>query len=230
MKFQILTLLLLFAAGLHGTDTLFYDVTLLGVKVAAVEITDTLRDNGSREIKYRAFTVGAFDKIYDIDNHYYYYTDSAVTHMDSLRKIINQGDLHQVYTEHVHDGKIHYSTASPMESILPVHHVLSFLIYLQYHPEKLVSDAAFPFLISDEGELYHPEIRVELNHEMAQKEAYFTLYKVGGVEVLEPTDVFNWMICAGEGERMLAYSLADNRISEGIFSLSWGLKLRARRR
>lgn len=226
---KITILLLLFAVSAKGADTLFYDVTLLGIKVAGVEISDSLRADGSREILYRAFTTGAFDKIYDTDNRYYMYTDSAVTHLDSLRKVIHEHDLDQVYTEHIRNGMIYYSNASPMETILPVHHVLSFLIYFQYHPEKIVSEAAFPFLISDEGELYHPEIRVEKNTKKMQNEVYFTLFKVAGVEVLEPTDVFNWMICAGEGERMLAYSMDDNTITEGAFSLGWRLNLRAKR-
>lgn len=229
MKRITILLFLLLCGTAKAADTLYYDITMLGIKVAGVEISDSLRTDGSREILYRAFTTGAFDKIYDIENLYYFYTDSAVTHMDSLKKRIHEHDLEQVYTEHIREGMIHYSNASPMETILPVHHVLSFLIYLQYHPEKLVSEASFPFLISDEGELYHPEIRVEENMKKMQKEAYFTLYKVAGVEVLEPTDVFNWMICAGEGERMLAYSMEDNTITEGAFSLSWGLHLRAKR-
>lgn len=226
---KILFILPLFAAFLQGADTLYYDISLLGVKVAGVEIIDSLRRDASREIMYRAFTVGAFDRIYDTDNLYYFYTDSAMTHMDSLRKVIHQHDLDQVYTEHIREGKIHYPDASPMPSILPVHHVLSFLIYLQYYPEKRVSDAPFNFLLSDEGELYHPEIRVVDNAVKDQDEVYFTLYKVAGVEVLEPTDVFNWMICAGKGERMMAYSRKDNKISEGFFSLGKGLNIRAKR-
>lgn len=229
MTIKKITILLLLIATARGADTLFYDITLLGIKVAGVEISDSLRADGSREILYRAFTTGAFDKIYDTDNRYYFYTDSALTHMDSLRKVIHEHDLDQVYTEHVRKGMIHYSGASPMETILPVHHVLSFLIYFQYHPGKIFSEAPFSFLISDEGELYHPEIRVEKNPEKMQNEIYFTLYKVAGVEVLEPTDVFNWMICAGEGERMLAYSMHDNTITEGAFSLGRGLNLRAKR-
>ncbi|MDD3095848.1 MAG: hypothetical protein WC372_05920 [Candidatus Neomarinimicrobiota bacterium] len=230
MKFvKFLIVFPFFTALLQGADTLYYDISLLGIKVAGVEIIDSLRRDASREIMYRAFTVGAFDKVYDTENRYYFYTDSAMTQMDSLRKIIHEHDLEQVYTEQVRNGMIHYSNASPMESILPLHHVLSFLIYLQYHPEKRVTGAPFNFLLSDEGELYHPEVRVAYNAAKDQDEVYFTLYKVAGVEVLEPTDVFNWMICAGSGERMMAYSRKDNKISEGFFALGWGLHLRAKR-
>jgi len=226
---KIMLVLPLIAISLRGADTLYYDISLLGIKVAGVEIIDSLRKDASREIMYRAFTVGAFDKIYDTDNRYYFYSDSALTRLDSLKKVIHEHDLDQIYSEHVRNGMIHYPDASPMPNILPVQHVLSFLIYLQYYPEKRISDAPFNFLLSDEGELYHPEIRVVYNAARDQDEVYFTLYKVAGVEVLEPTDVFNWMICVGKGERMMAYSRKDNKISEGFFSLGWGLNLRAKR-
>lgn len=59
---------------------------------------------------------------------------------------------------------------------------------------------------------------------------YFSFFHVAGEEILEPTDAFNWMICAGKGARMLAYSHEDNKITEGAFSLGWGgLHLRAKR-
>ena len=84
-------------------------------------------------------------------------------------------------------------------------------------------------MITDEGDLYHPAIEVMANDKKQQNDVYFTLSHVAGKEILEPTDVFNWMICAGKGTKMLSYSYADNTITEGAFSLGWGLHLRAKR-
>ncbi|MBW6457737.1 MAG: hypothetical protein K0B52_01100 [FCB group bacterium] len=219
-----------FPAFLSAGDTLFFDVTIFGVRAAAVEITENRLPGNVNEIVYHAFTVGAFDKIYAIDNWYYYYTDTLLSRMDSLKKIIRQHDLQQEYEEHILDGTVRYTGSAEQTIATPLHHVLSFLIYLQNHPEKLETGTCFPFQISDEGDLYQPYITVYVNKAKRQREVFFSFSKTGGREILEPTDVFNWMICSGKGDRMLAYSMDDNTIVEGVFSIGWGLRLKAKRR
>ena len=224
-----LFLFILIPGSVFALDTLFFDVTLLGVRAASVEITEKRLPGNVKEILYHAFTVGPFDKIYAIDNLYYYYTDTLLTGLDSLKKKIDQHDLKQEYSEIVRDGKIHYSGSIQQRVATAVHHVLSFLIYLQHYPASLETGTCFPFQITDEGELYQAYIRVRENQIKQQKEVYFTFSKTGGRKILDPTDAFNWMICSGTGERMLAYCMNDNTISEGFFSIGWGLKLRAKR-
>jgi hypothetical protein len=230
MNKYVLFLLVLCPALATAGDTLFFDVTLLGVRAAAVEITENRLPGNVNEIVYHAFTVGAFDKIYAIDNWYYYYTDTLLNHMDSLKKVIRQHDLRQKYEEHISGGQVRYTGSIEQTVISPLHHVLSFLIYLQYYPEKMETGTCFPFQISDEGDFYQPYITVSQNEVKGQREIFFSFSKTGGREVLEPTDVFNWMICSGKGERMLAYSMDDNTIVEGVFSIGWGLRLKAKRR
>ncbi len=227
--YRLLYILILAAGSLGAADTLFFDVSLFGLKVAEVEISENPLPGNAVEIVYHAFTVGAFDKIYDTDNWYRYYTDPSYKALDSLKKHIRQKKFEQHYAEYYRDGKIYYSTGTVRRAAEPVHHVLSFLIYLQHYPQAAENGEDLPFLITDEGELHRPEISASLNEEKAQKELDFVFHKTAGREVLEPTDVFNWMICSGEGERMLAYSTEDHTIREGVFSLGWGFRLKATR-
>ncbi|MFO7840757.1 MAG: hypothetical protein R6V48_01145 [Fidelibacterota bacterium] len=230
MKKKFFALICVFIGGsLGASDTLFFDVNLLGVRVAGVEITENKLADGVVEIVYHAFTRGAFDKIYDTDNWYHYYTSPGAEALDSLKKYIHQDDFEQYYAEYYEDGVIRYSTGQVNPAPAPVHHILSFLVYLQDNLSVPERDGEYPCLISDEGELLRPSLRVEENTDKDQKEVYFSFRKIAGKEVLEPTDVFNWMVCAGNGERMLAYSNSDNTITEGRFSIGWGLRLRAKR-
>jgi hypothetical protein len=224
-----LFMLILLPGSVFALDTLFFDVTLLGVRAASVEISEKRLSGNVKEITYHAFTVGPFDKIYAIDNRYYYYSDTLLTRLDSLKKKIDQHDLKQEYYEYVSNDKIHYPGFLEQKITTPVHHVLSFLIHLQHYPESLETGTCFPFQITDEGDLYQAYIQVRENDKKQQKEVYFTFSKTGGRKILDPTDVFNWMICSGKGERMLAYCMNSNTITEGFFSLGWGLKLRAKR-
>ncbi len=230
MKKTPIILILVFIAGILGaSDTLFFKVTLLGLHCASVEVIENQINNDVTEIVYHAYTIGGFDKIYEIDNWYYYYTNASLSHIDSLKKNISNKDLKQQYREDIYNGVIHYSGTHTQATPKPVHHVLSFLSYLQHYPDKLIDGQKFPFLITDEGDLYHPEISISPNENKQQVDVYFKLTHVAGEEILEPTDVFNWMICAGKGTKMLSYSYADNTITEGAFSLGWGLHLRAKR-
>lgn len=230
MKKTPVILILVFIAGiLSASDTLFFKVTLLGLHCASVEVIENQINDDVTEVIYHAYTVGGFDKIYEIDNWYYYYTDKLLSHLDSLKKTIRNKDLKQDYREDIYDGIIHYSSSHTLVTPKPVHHVLSFLIYLQHYPDKMKDGQEFPFLITDEGDLYHPEINIISNESKEQDDVYFSLKHVAGEEILEPTDVFNWMICAGKGTKMLSYSRRDNTITEGAFSLGWGLHLRAKR-
>lgn len=214
---------------LWASDTLFFKVTLLGMHCANVEVIENQIDENVTEIIYHAFTIGGFHKIYEIDNWYYYYADNSLSHIDSLKKKISNKNMRQNYREDIYNDTIHYSGFHVLETPKPVHHVLSFLIYLQHYPDKIKSGQRFPFFITDEGDLYHPEITVQPNGKKQQDDIYFSLVHVAGEEILEPTDVFNWMICAGKGTKMLSYSYEDNTITEGAFSLGWGLHLRAKR-
>jgi hypothetical protein len=230
MKKTPIILLLFFIAGILGaSDTLFYKITLLGMHCASVEVIENQIDQDVIEITYHAFTVGGFDKIYKIDNWYYYYTDSSLSHIDSLKKDITNRNMKQLYREDIYNNEIHYSTSHTLKIPKSVHHVLSSLIYLQHYPENIRTGYDFPYLLTDEGDLYKHEIRVEKNENKMQDEVYFTTTHLKGEELLEPTDVFNWMICAGKGNKMLAYSFQDHTIVEGAFSLGWGLHLRAKR-
>ena len=193
-KISIILILVLIAGILRASDTLFFKVTLLGLHCAGVEVIENKIDEDVTEIIYHAFTVGGFNKIYKIDNWYYYYTDNTLSHIDSLMKNISNKDLQQYYREDVYDGIIHYSGFHTLETPKPVHHILSFLIYLQHYPDEIISGQRFPFLITDEGDLYHPEITVVSNEKKQQDDIYFSLLHVAGEEILEPTDVFNWMI------------------------------------
>lgn len=225
-----MAILVLIAGFLSASDTLFFDVTILGLHCASVEVIENPISDDITEIIYHAFTVKGFNKIYNIDNWYYYYTDPDLTHVDSLYKHISNRNLEQHYREDIYNGVIHYTGLHTLETPEPVHHILTTLIYLQHYPEYRCTGYDFPFLISDEGDLYHLEIDVENNDKKGQDEVYFSFLHVGGEEILDPTDVFNWMICAGKGARMLAYSHEDNTITEGAFSLGWGgLYLRAKR-
>lgn len=228
-KISIILILILLAGILGASDTLFFKVTLLGIHCAGVEVIENKIDEDITEIIYHAFTVGGFNKIYEIDNWYYYYTDNSLSHIDSLKKDITNRNMVQHYREDIIDGTIHYTGFHTLETPKPVHHVLSFLIYLQHYPDEIKSGQRFPFLITDEGDLYYPEITVVSNEKKQQNDIYFSLLHVAGEEILEPTDVFNWMICAGKGTKMLAYSYEDNTITEGAFSVGWGLHLRAKR-
>ncbi|MDZ7796072.1 MAG: hypothetical protein U5N56_03095 [Candidatus Marinimicrobia bacterium] len=231
MKKKFFLLMCIFIGGsLEASDTLFFDVSLLGIRVAGVEITENQLADGAAEIVYHAFTVGAFDKIYDTDNWYHYYTSPEGRGLDSLKKYIHQDDFVQYYAEYYEDGEVRYSTGHVNPARGPVHHVLSFLVYLQNTPSALEREGEYSCLISDEGELLRPSLRIEENADKNQKEVRFSFRKIGGKELLESTDVFNWMVCADNGERMLAYSNSDNTITEGRFSIGWGLRLRARRR
>ena len=229
MMKRIYIILALLSGSLWASDTLFFDVSILGIHVAGVEVIEQQLDGDVNEIIYHAFTVGAFDKIYGIDNWYYYYTDASLSHMDSLKKTIRQKDFHQNYSEIIRNDSIYYHNFHVIPTPKPLHHALSFLLYFQHYPEAMKTGNRFSFLISDEGELYHPEISVTINEKKQQKEIQFFLLKVAGEELVEPTDVFNWMVCSPKVDRMLAYSLIDNTISEGYFTLGWGFKLRAKR-
>jgi len=228
-KTPIILLIVLITGILGASDTLFFKITLLGLHCASVEVIEDQINEDVTKITYHAFTTGGFDKIYDIDNWYYYYTDVSLSHMDSLIKNISNKNLKQYYREDVYDGTIHYSESHTQETPKPVHHVLSFLIYLQRYPNEMKTGQSFPFLITDEGDLYQLELKVFSNENKQQDDVYFILTHVAGEEILEPTDAFNWMICAGKGTKMLSYSYADNTITEGAFSLGWGLHLRAKR-
>lgn len=231
MKKIILILILLLAGRmLPASDTLFFKVTLLGLHCASVEVIENQIDHDVKEIIYHAFTVKGFDNIYKIDNWYYYYTTPDMSHVDSLYKHIVNRKMDQYYREDIYDGAIHYNGLQTLNTPEPVHHILSTLVYLQHYPDQRETGYDLPFLITDEGDLYHVDISVEKNDEKMQDEVYFSFDHVAGEEILDPTDVFNWMICAGKGTRMLAYSHIDNTISEGAFSLGWGgLYLRAKR-
>jgi hypothetical protein len=223
-------ILLLFGRTLSASDTLFFKVTLLGLHCASVEVIENQIDEDVTEIIYHAFTVKGFDTIYKIDNWYYYYTDPNMTHIDSLQKHIVDRNMDLYYREDIYDGTIHYPESHTLGVSEPVHHILSALVYLQHYPEQRTSNYDLPFLITDEGDLYQVDIKVEKNYEKMQDEVFFSFEHVAGEEILDPTDVFNWMICAGKGTRMLAYSHADNTITEGAFSLGFGgLHLRAQR-
>ncbi len=229
-KTPIILILVLVAGILAASDTLFFKVTLLGLHCAGVEVIENQIDENVSEIIYHAFTVKGFHKIYKIDNWYHYYTDPELSHIDSLTKDITNRNMRQFYREDIKDGQIYYSGFHVQEIPKPVHHILSMLIYMQHYPEYMQTAHKFPFLITDEGDVYHPEISVVKNDNKRQDEIYFSFLHVAGEEILEPTDVFNWMICAGRGNRMLAYSYDDHKITEGAFSLGWGgLHLRAKR-
>jgi hypothetical protein len=228
-KIYIILILILTAGILEATDTLFYKITLLGMHCASVEVVEKPINENVTEIIYHAFTVGGFHNIYKIDNWYYYYTDPSFSHIDSLKKDISNRNMKQLYREDIYDNKIHYSTSQVLEIPKPVHHILTSLIYLQHYPENIRTGYEFPYLLTDEGDLYKHEIRVEKNKNKMQDEVYVKMTHLKGEEILEPTDVFNWMICAGKGNKMLAYSFKDHTITEGAFSLGWGLHLRAKR-
>lgn len=228
-KLNILLLFVVFTGMLYAGDTLFFKVSLLGLHCANVEVIEDQIDDNVTEIIYHAYTVGGFHNIYKIDNWYYYYADAAMSHLDSLKKDITNRNMKQFYREDISDGMIRYSGSHVLTTPEPVHHILSALVYLQHYPEHIQTGYRFPFLITDEGDLYRTEISVSLNEKKAQKDVTFGFEHVAGKEILEPTDVFNWMICAGKGARTLSYSLEDHRITEGAFSLGWGLNLRAKR-
>jgi len=231
MKKLYLILILILSAGiLSASDTLFFNVSLLGLHCASVEVIENPISEDLTEIIYHAYTVKGFHKIYKIDNWYHYYTNPELSHIDSLYKHIINRNMDQHYREHISNGRIHYTGFHSLETPEPVHHILSALIYMQHYPENRHTGFDFPFLITDEGDLYHIEIDVKQNDKKMQDEVYFSFLHLAGQEILEPTDVFNWMICAGKGTRMLAYSHIDNKITEGMFSLGWGgLHLRAKR-
>jgi hypothetical protein len=218
-----------FTGILFASDTLFFKLSLLGVHCASVELIENQKDNGVIEIIYHAFTVGPFHKIYKTNNWYYYYTDANYSHLDSLKKDITDQDLRQKYTEVIQNDHIYYDDNLSVKHKGPFHHVLSSLVYLEHHPDAIKSDYEFPYLITDEGDMYKKYIYVKRNAVKHQDEVYFKLEHVAGEEYLHETDVFNWMICAGEGTRMMAYSLDDHKITEGAFYLAWGLHLRAKR-
>ncbi len=199
---RILYFLALTTGMLGAADTLFFDVSLLGIRCAAVEISERRLSGDAVEIVYHAFTTGAFDRIYDIDNRYHYYTNSHYSHIDSLKKYIHEKTLDLFYSETLIGDSIVYNDFPALYCTAPVHHVLSFLIYLQHHPEVMETGYSFPFLITDEGDLYHPEIRAETNLNKGQREVFFTLSKVAGEGMPEPTDVFNRTICSQPGQRM----------------------------
>lgn len=112
----------------------------------------------------------------------------------------------------------------------PLHHILSALVFLEHNPQYIKTGIEFPFDISDEGDIYGLEIGLMRNEKKAQDEVYFVFNHLAGEEYLGATDVFNWMICASKGDRMLAFSHDDHTITEGAFSLGWGgLHLRAKR-
>lgn len=197
---------------------------------AGVEVIEQPVSEDVTEIIYHAFTVGGFDNIYKIDNWYHYYTDPDFTKLDSLKKNIKNRKMEQEYSENITDGLIRYSSGDNLAISRPVHHVLSSLSYLMHHPQYIRTGYEFPYDISDEGDLYDIAIRVEKNDELAQDEVYFTTTHIKGHELLEPTDVFNWMICAGKDTKMLAFSYKDHTITEGAFSIGFGgLHLRAKR-
>jgi len=230
MGLKRLLLLFCILAGIAGaSDTLFFDVSLLGIRVAGVELSEHPLPGGGKEIVYHAFTVGTFDKLYDTDNRYHYYTAPGGRGLDSLKKYIHQDDFEQYYAEYFEDGIIRYSTGQVNAAPGPVHHILSFLVYLQEDPSVLEKEGEYPCLISDEGEILRPVLHTEENAGKDQKEVHFSFKKIAGREILEPTDVFNWMVCADNGERMLAYSNTDHKITEGRFSIGWGLRLKAKR-
>lgn len=230
MKKIVSILIFVLLTGIvFASDTLFFKVTLLGVHCASVELTENELENDVIEIIYHAFTVGPFNKIYKTNNWYYYYTDSTYSHIDSLKKNITDQDLKQTYKEVIDEDYINYDDGKYVKHRGPLHHVLSSLVYLEHHPEAIKSAYELPYLISDEGDIYHKQIKVVRNEYKNQDEVYFEVEHVSGEEYLHATDCFNWMICAGEGTRMLAYSLDDHKISEGAFSLGWGLHLRAKR-
>lgn len=227
---KILLAIALLSGVLSATDSLTFKVTLLGVKCAEVEVVENYLDNGVVEIVYHAFTVGPFYNLYPTDNWYYYYTNTDFTHLDSLKKDISDQDLKQDYREDIQGGYVLFDKTFAFEYDKPLHHVLSSLIFLEHHPEYIKTGAKLPFDITDEGDFYHQEIGVISNEKKAQDEVYFTFHHTAGKEYLTSTDVFNWMICAGEGTRMLAFSKHDHTITEGSFSLGWGgLHLKAKR-
>ena len=229
-KLSLILILVLVSRVLYASDTLFFNVSILGLHCASVEVIENKISEDVTEIIYHAFTVKGFDKIYHIDNWYYYYSDPQLTHMDSLYKHIINRNMEQHYRESVSNGVITYNGLRTLATPDPVHHILTGLIYFQHYPEHRHSGFDIPFLISDEGDLYHLDIDVIKNNKKHQDEVYFSFFHVDGEEILDPTDVFNWMICEGKGTRMLAYSHEDNKITEGMFSLGWGgLHLRAKR-
>ncbi len=228
-KISIILIFILITGVLWAADTLFFKVTLLGLHCASVEVIENPINEDVTEIIYHAFTVGGFHNIYKIDNWYYYYTNPSLSHIDSLKKDITNRNMKQLYREDIYNNEIHYSTSQILKIPKPVHHVLTSLIYLQHYPENIRTGYEFPYLLTDEGDLYKHEIRVEKNENKMQDEVHFTTIHLKGEEILEPTDVFNWMICAGKGNKMLAYSFQDHKITEGVFSLGWGLHLRAKR-
>ncbi len=223
-------LLCLTTSTLFAFDTLFFKVTLLGVKCAEVEIIENYLDDDVVEIIYHTYTTGPFWKLFPTDNWYYYYTNTEFTHLDSLKKSINDKDLKQEYREDFSEGRILYDQDLSVEHAKPLHHILSALIFFEHHPEYLKTGVELPFDISDEGDIYGLEIGLIPNKRKAQDEVYFVFNHLAGKEYISSTDVFNWMICAGEGDRMLAFSHDDHTITEGSFSLGWGgLHLRAQR-
>ncbi len=226
----ILQLVCMFGSLLATTDTLFFDVSILGVRCAKVELIENILDDDRVEIVYHAYTVPPFLKLSPTDNWYYYYTNREYSHLDSLRKIIKDKDVRQNYSEIMSNETVIYNNDHVQKHNKPLHHILTSLAFFEHHPEAIQSGYDLAFDISDEGDFYHQEIKVKYNERKAQDEIYFSFKHIGGKEYIKETDVFNWMICAGNGTRMLAYSRRDGKIIEGAFSLGWGgLHLRAKR-
>lgn len=231
MKKTVTILLSIAISGImFASDTLFFKVSLLGVKCAKVALIENYLEDDVVEIIYHAYTVGPFWNLYPTDNWYYYYTDKSYSHLDSLKKIINDKDLKQEYHENYSDGEVLYNKDLSFSYDRPLHHILTSLVFFEHHPEYIKTGIELPFDITDEGDIYQEKIDVVSNYRKAQDEVYFSLNHIAGKEYISKTDVFNWMICAGEGNRMLAFSHDDHKISEGYFSLGWGgLNLRAKR-
>ena len=215
-----------------ASDTLFFKVSLLGVKCAEVELIENYLENDRVEIIYHTYTVGPFAKWSPTDYWYYYYCDSDYMYLDSLYKDVWDKDLDQQYSEVFQNGTIYYNQEYSRRYEYPLHHILTALVFFQHHPEYMKTDIDLPFHVSDEGKIHDMQIGVMKNERKAQDEVYFSFNYLEGESALKGigTDVFNWAIYSTEGSRMLAYSHEDHRITEGAFSVGWGgLYLRAKR-
>jgi len=226
IKKYLLCLILPFAA--FSADEI-YNVSLLGVNVARVHISVIPFPDHKKEIVFKAETVGLFDKLYNVNNTYNFYTDENIDSLLYYHKEIHQKDFRQYYNEIIRNDTIYHKNFYKTPVSARVHHILSFLVYFRYHPDFLQGDTLQKIIISDEGELYYPHINVKRNDRKRQYEVFFQLEKISGEEILNPTDVFNWKVCAMEAERMVAYSYDDYRITEAAFALGMGIRLRAKR-
>lgn len=232
MKQLTLYILLIFSfTQLKAENKEFFSVSLLGIRVAEVEISTISEDSRLTETAFHAYTVGAFHSMYHIDNFYHFYTDPQIDSLHYYYKRIHQKEFKQYYSETVRrDTLIYHKNREKIPVKKPVHHLLSFLIYLQAHPHICSGKNPLPdMLISDEGKLFKPAVHILRNDKKQQYEVYFMLSSVGGRELLPNTDIFNWKVCQGSAKRMAAYSYTDNSLTEAAFALGLGINLKAKR-